>query len=241
MDSIGGDLNTMAPRPFAAEHLAAIRAISEERHYPAGAIVLEAGAPQEWFVLVEEGRIEVADPVTGDTLREATLGPGQFMGELAFLNGGPMTLSMRAAEATRTIEAPRAAMLRLMSDVPEIGDHILTVFAARRRAIFEEGDSSIVVTGADHDPAIARVASFLNRNRLPFRELADGEPGVTISGRKLVDPTPRQVARHFGLDLKAKPADEIDLIIVGAGPAGVAAAVYAGSEGLRALVVSTLR
>ena len=237
MDSIGGDLTTMTPRPFAAEHLAAIRAIADERRYAAGEVVLEAGAPQERFVLVEEGEIEVADPVTGERMRDATLGPGQFMGELAFLNGGPMTLTMRAAVATRTVEAPRPAMLQLMSDVPEIGDHILTVFAARRRAIFEEGDSSILVTGADHDPAVARVASFLNRNRLPFREVAEGTPGVSIAGRQLIDPTPRQVAQHFGLDLKARPDSDLDLIIVGAGPAGVAAAVYAGSEGLRALVI----
>ena len=90
-------------------------------------------------MLVEEGEIEVADPVSGERLRDATLGPGQFMGELGFLNGGPMTLTMRAAVPTRTIEAPRAAMLQLMSDVPEIGDHILTVFAARRRAHLRGG------------------------------------------------------------------------------------------------------
>lgn len=237
MDSIGGDLDTMAPRPFADDQMAAIRAIASARHYRAGDIVLEAGASQDRFVLVEEGEIEVADPVTGERVHDSTLRRGQFMGELAFLNGGPMTLSMRAAVDTRTIEVPRPAMLRLMSDVPEIGDHILTVFAARRRRIFESGDSSIVVTAAEHDPAVARVASFLNRNRLPFREIAEGTPGVAINGQPLADPTPRQVARHFGLDLKAQPGEALDLIIVGAGPAGVAAAVYAGSEGLRALVV----
>ena len=129
-------------------------------------------------------------------------------------------------------------MLRLMSDVPEIGDHILTVFAARRRRIFESGDSSIVVTGAEHDPAVARVASFLNRNRLPFHEEAEGAPGVQHQRRRDARSHAAPRSRgHFGLDLKARPAEALDLIIVGAGPAGVAAAVYAGSEGLRALVV----
>jgi thioredoxin reductase (NADPH) len=237
MDSIGGDLNTMAPRPFAGEQLAAIRALAVTRDYAAGEVVLQAGASLDRFVLVEEGEIEAADSVTGERALDATLKPGQFMGELSFLNGGPMTLTMRAAVATRTSEVPRAAMLRLMSDVPEIGDHVLTVFAARRRRIFEAGDSSILVAGAEHDPAVARVASFLSRNRLPFREDASGAPGVSINGVPLADPTPRKVAQHFGLDLKARPAESLDLIIVGAGPAGVAAAVYAGSEGLRALVV----
>ena len=237
MESIGGDLSTMAPRPFAEGQLAAIRAISTLRHYGPGEVVLEAGDALDRFVLVEEGELEVADPATGERLLPATLKPGQFMGELSFLNGGPMTLTMRASAATRTLEAPRAAMLRLMSDVPEIGDHVLTVFSARRRRIFEAGDSSLVVRGAERDPAVARVASFLNRNRIPYREEAEGKPEVSWSGKPLRDPTPRAVARHLGLDLKVAPPGTLDLVIVGAGPAGVAAAVYAGSEGLKALVV----
>lgn len=237
METIGGDLSTMTPRPFAGAHLAAIEAISTRHEYQPGDIVLEAGAPQDRFVLVEEGEIEVADPVTGERLTPGTIGPGQFMGELSFLNGGPLTLSMRACAPTRTLEAPRPDMLRLMSAVPEIGDHILTVFSARRRRIFESGDSSLVVRGAERDPAVARVASFLNRNRIPFHEETDGEPQVLWSGNPIPDPTPRAVARHLGLDLKASSTELFDLLIVGAGPAGVAAAVYAGSEGLRALVI----
>jgi thioredoxin reductase (NADPH) len=237
MESIGGDLNTMAPRPFADGQMAAIRAISTSRVYRPGEVVLEAGAPQDRFVLVEEGEIEVADPVTGERLHASTLRSGQFMGELAFLNGGPMTLTMRASAPTRTIEAPRSAMLRLMSDVPEIGDHILTVFSARRRRIFEAGDSSLVVRGAERDPAVGRVASFLNRNRIPFHEEIEGNPQVSFSGQPIPDPTPRAVARYLGLDLSATTPEDLDLVIVGAGPAGVAAAVYAGAEGLRALVI----
>jgi thioredoxin reductase (NADPH) len=237
METIGGDLSSMAPRPFTDGHLAAIRAISTQRQYQLGEVVLEAGDPLDRFVLVEEGEIEVADPATGERLLPATLKPGQFMGELSFLNGGPMTLTMRASAPTCTLEAPRAAMLRLMSDVPEIGDHVLTVFSARRRRIFEAGDSSLVVRGAERDPAVARVASFLHRNRIPFHEEAHGKPEVSWSGKALSDPTPRTVARQLGLDLKAALPEALDLVIVGAGPAGVAAAVYAGAEGLRALVV----
>ena len=194
METIGGDLSTMAPRPFAAEHLAAIRALAQQRSYAPGELLLHAGQPLEHFVLVEEGEVEVADPVTGERMLPATLGPGQFMGELAFLNGGAMTLTMRAAVATRTSEVPRPAMLRLMSEVPEIGDHVLTVFAARRRRIFEAGDSSILVSGAGRDPAVGRVASFLSRNRLPFREGDEEETGVFVAGTRLSEPTPRALA-----------------------------------------------
>lgn len=237
MENIGGDLRTMVPRPFSERHLAAIRALATCRTYLSGEVVLEAGEAFDRFVLIEDGELEAADPATGKRLISATLKVGQFMGELAFLNGGAMALTMRACRPTRTLEVQRAAMLRLMSDVPEIGDHVLTVFSARRRWIFESGDSSLVVRGAKSDPAVARVATFLNRNRIPFREAAGGTPEVSWSGKKVLDPTPRAVARLLGLDLKVTPSGVLDLIIVGAGPAGVAAAVYAGAEGLKALVV----
>jgi thioredoxin reductase (NADPH) len=84
MESIGGDLSTMAPRPFAEGHLAAIRAISTSRHYRPGDVVLEAGEALDRFVLVEEGELEVADPATGERLIPATLKPGQFMGNSPF-------------------------------------------------------------------------------------------------------------------------------------------------------------
>ena len=96
MESIGGDLSTMVSRPFAEGHLAAIRAISTSRQYRLGEAVLQAGDDLDRFVLVEEGELEVADPATGGRVDPATLKPGQFTGELAFLNGGPMTLTMRA-------------------------------------------------------------------------------------------------------------------------------------------------
>ncbi|GAA4033569.1 FAD-dependent oxidoreductase [Sphingomonas rosea] len=240
MDSIGGDLTFMTPRPFAGEQLDAIRAIATTRRYAAGDIIFEAQDPQDRFILVEEGEVEVVDPDTGGRLLEAVIGPGQFLGELNFLSGTPLTFAMRASQPTVTLEAPRPAMLDLMSRIPEVSDHILTVFAARRRRIYEEGRSNIRLVGLDEDPAIGRVASFLARNRIAFRNRPT-EPGespcVYVGDRLLSEASPRALARTLGLDIDSADKDALDLIIVGAGPAGVAAAVYAGSEGLRALVV----
>lgn len=89
MESIGGDLSTMTPRLFADGHLAAIRAISISRHYRFGEVVLDGGDTLNRFALVEQGKFKVADPTTGERLLLATLRPCQFMGDLAFLNGGP--------------------------------------------------------------------------------------------------------------------------------------------------------
>lgn len=253
MESIGDDLAVMTPRPFNDEQMAQLRAISVERTYERGETISAVGKPLDRFVLVLDGEIEVANPYTGERLVPSTLGPGQFMGEIAFLNAGAVTLPMRSAVRTRTLEAPRAAMLELMSRVPEISDHVLSVFAARRRMQFEQGRSALTLIGAERDPAIQRIASFLSRNRIPFQSfelddegeeaaaicsVAEDEPAVIVDkGRKIAEPTPRKVAAELGLDLNTGEIDRLDLLIVGGGPAGVAAAVYAGSEGLKALVV----
>ena len=253
MESFGADLKFMSPKPFSDDQLEAIRGISTERRYRAGEIVTEVGQPLDRFVLVVEGEIEVVDPITDNRFLAATLRTGQFMGELNFLNAGRSSLASRATCETVTLEAPRGAMLELMSEVPEISDHVLTVFAARRRLQFEEGRSALTLVSADRDRNIEAIASFLSRNRIPFRsiepddqsedvgpilEVAEGRPAVVIGrDRKVDDPTPRSIARLLGLDMVSAEPEEFDLLIVGGGPAGIAAAVYAGAEGLKALVI----
>jgi thioredoxin reductase (NADPH) len=253
MESFGADLKFMSPKPFSEEQLAAIRAISSEHHYKPGELVTAVGDPLDRFVLVVEGELEVVDPVTGNRFIAATLRSGQFMGELNFLNAGRSSLAARATCDTVTLEAPQGKMLELMSEVPEISDHVLTVFAARRRLQFEEGRSALTLVGADRDRGIEAIASFLSRNRIPFRslavdddaegaalllELAGHQPAVIIGrDRKIEDPTLRSVAGLLGLDLAIGEPEEFDLLIVGGGPAGIAAAVYAGAEGLKALLI----
>lgn len=253
MENIGADLRVMPRIPLADEHVAAIREIATERSYEAGELVADVGAPMDRFVYVLEGTIEVVDPYSGERLIESTLGPTQFMGDLNFLNAGKFMLPMRATETTRTMEAPREPMLALMSRIPELSDHVIRVFAARRRRTFERNNSAIKIIGADRDVKVQRVASFLSRNRIPFQsydmdasdeeanqlcDLTDHTPSVIFSQNNVIeDPTPLKIAQLLGLDLDLPENDTLDLLIVGGGPSGVAAAVYAGSEGLNAMVV----
>ncbi|WP_265564008.1 FAD-dependent oxidoreductase [Sphingomicrobium arenosum] len=253
MENIGADLEEMKRVPLERAHVDAIAAIGETRDYEEGEMVAEVGDPMDRFVYVLTGEIEVVDPYSGARMLESSLGPTQFMGELAFLNAGSFTLPMRAAKPTRTLEAPREAMLDLMSKRPELSDHVIGVFSARRRKQFEDHRSAIKLIGADQDSKVQEVARFLSRNRIPFQsfdldnpegegiqlcQLADHEPAVIFNeGMILDDPTPRAVARLLGLDLNVCERAEVDLLIVGGGPAGVAAAVYAGAEGLKALVI----
>ena len=253
MEQLGEDLETMRRVPLAQSHVDAICEIGGERTYKAGDTVSDIGDPMDTFVYVLEGEIEVVNPYTDERLLESALGPTQFMGEINFLNRGTNYLKMRAAKDTRVIEAPREAMLDLMSRVPELSDHIISVYAARRRKQFELSNGAVKCVGADRDPSVQAVERFLSRNRIPFQsydldgddtetlrvcDLVNHKPGVYVgTHERLDDPTPRKVAQYLNLDLDICSQADYDLLIVGGGPAGVAAAVYAGSEGLDALVI----
>ncbi len=256
MEGIGAELEVMKRVPLADEHVAAMREIGEERDYAQGDMVAEVGQPMDRFVYVLEGEIEVVDPYSGERLLDASLGPTQFMGELSFLNAGNNYIPMRAAKPTRTLEVERTAMLDLMARVPELSDHVLTVFSARRRRQFEFHNSAIKLIGADQSAQVRHVESFLSRNRIPFQsfdledrseeatelcDLSGHEPAVIFNRDQIIeDPTPRKIARLLILDLGVAAERNVDLPIVGGGPAGVAAAVYAGAEGLSALLIEDL-
>ena len=254
MEKIGGDLNQMQRTPLAKAHVEALRAAGVAASYPAGAVLAKPGQPVDRFVYVEEGEIEVVNPYTDKRHLPSTLGPTQFMSEISLLNGGAWSMAMRTVQDTKVIEVPREAMLTIMSQIPEMSDIIITVLSARRRRQLEERISSLRLIGEDADRGVRRIAEFASRNHIPYISLPIGSPeaevlaqrcsiasGVpsVIFGRDLVvtDPTPDKVARLLGLNLDFREDEVFDVLIVGGGPAGVAAGVYAGAEGLRALVV----
>jgi thioredoxin reductase (NADPH) len=254
METIGGDLRQMQRTPLAAAHVEALRIAGAAVRYPAGTLLARPGEPVDRFVYVEEGEIEIVNPYTDERHLPSTLGPTQFMSEISLLNGGAWSMAMRAVQDTRVIEVPREAMLTLMSQIPEMSDIIITVLSARRRRQLEERISSLRLIGEDEDRNVRRIAEFASRNHIPYISLPLGSPeaeaialrcstapGVpaVIFGRDVVvtEPTPDKVARLLGLNLDFGNDEGFDVLIVGGGPAGVAAGVYAGAEGLRALVV----
>jgi thioredoxin reductase (NADPH) len=257
METIGGDLRQMQRIPLAASHVEALRAQGRIVTYPAGTFLAHPGDPIDRFVYVEDGEIEVVNPYTDERHVPSTLGPTQFMGEIGFLYGGGWSLAMRAVRETRVIEVPREAMLTLMSRIPEMSDIIITVFSARRRRQLDDRDGVLLLIGEDIDRNIRRIAEFANRNHIPYTSvplqsaeadatahrcsIAPTEPAV-IFGRNVVvtDPTPDKIARLLGLNLDFLNDEMFDVLIVGGGPAGVAAGVYAGAEGLCALVVEDI-
>ncbi len=257
METIGRDLSEMQRIPLTASHIAAIQSVGTKRHYQAGTFLARVGEPVDRFVYVEDGEIEVVNPFTGKRHLPSTLGSTQFMAEISFLNGGSWSMPMRACRDTNVIEVPRTEMLRLMSEIPEMSDIIITVLAARRRRQLDTRDGTLVLMGEDDDRAVRRIAEFASRNRLPYRSYMLGSPEAVavakscsiasnlpsvIFGRDIVvsDPTPDKIAKLLGLNFNLLDDEAFDVLIVGGGPAGVAAGVYAGAEGLRALVVEDI-
>jgi thioredoxin reductase (NADPH) len=257
METIGADLRQMQRTPLAAAHVEALRAQGKSVVYPAGTFLTRPGEPITHFSYVEQGEIEVVNPYTDLRQVSSTLGPTQFMAEISLLNGGAWSMALRTAKETRLIEVPREAMLTLMSRIPEMSDIIITVMSARRRRQLDDRDGNLRLIGEDVDRSVRRIAEFASRNRIPYVsvpmhsaeaeatarscQVSPGRPAV-IFGRNMamIDPTPDKVARLLGLNLDFKTDELFDVLIVGGGPAGVAAGVYAGAEGLCALVVEDI-
>ncbi len=253
MESIGGDLRHMQRTPLSDSHVAALRAAGSIVRYSAGTFLAQPGKPADRFTYVLSGEIEVVNLYTDERHLPSTLGPAQFMGEISFLNGGNWSMPLRAAVDTEVIEVPRDAMLTLMSQIPEMSDIVIAVLSARRRRQLDDQDSALVLIGEELDRDVRRIAEFASRNRIPYTaialdsaEAADmaSSCGITLTGPSVIfsreivpDPTPQSIARLLGMNRDHAEEKLFDVLIVGGGPAGVAAGVYAGAEGLCALVI----
>ncbi len=253
MEALAIDLVTTPRSPLEPSHVQAIRQIGVNRRYLAGTDVVRPGDRMDEFVYIEEGEVELLNAQTGERATVGTLGPGQYMGEIAFLNAGVWSATARAVVDTVATVVPRADMLTLMAQIPELSDKIVTVFAGRRRRIFEANESSLTLIGADQDRALRRIESFAARNRIAVKKIelgselahrllahaksANDKPVALFNGRVLTDVSPRAVARLLGLDMPLSGEALFDVAIVGGGPAGISAAVYAGAEGLHGIVI----
>lgn len=257
MERSAPDLATYVRTPLAPAHVERLRALGEIVTFEPGETLVAFGARHEAFFYILEGESAAYDEVTGERYGNATIGPTQFAGEMSFLTGGTALLTNKAVTRLTAIRVPRAAMLDAMAELPEMSDIVVTVFAARRRRLLESGQAGLTLIGAEADRAVRRIEAFAAQNRIPYRAhaigspeaealgercgIARGAPAVVLGERTVLDdPTPRALARIFGLDLAVEGGARFDVVIVGAGPSGLAAGVYAGAEGLSALVVDEL-
>lgn len=257
METFAPDLETMVRTPLTQEHVKALRRVGHIVDVKAGEYFQRTAEPIDTFHYLLSGETEAVNSSNGKRYGTATLGPGQFFGELAFLNGGRAFMGGRAVQDTQLLCVRRDDMLKLMSDIPEMSDIIITVFAARRRRMLDLSEGGLTLIGGEVNRDVRRIASFASRNRIPFVEVeidsTEGNalantcsidrthPAVVFAKHQVIDPpTPRGVAATLGLGMSLRKEDVYDVAIVGGGPAGVAAGVYAGAEGLCAVVLEDL-
>jgi thioredoxin reductase (NADPH) len=223
----------------------------------AGDYLYRAGDVGYDFYVVLSGSIEIIldVDVDGDEQVIVTHGPGRFLGELNLLTGLRVFVSARVAESGEVLAIPGEEFRRIIATEPQLSDKILATFMARRNELLTGAGAATRVIGSQFSPDVLQLREFLSRTRIPYEWLdpdddprvgdlleqfavgASDLPVVVSSGTVIRRATPGLVSDYFGLTVERLPRRCFDLVIVGGGPAGLAAAVYGASEGLSTLGV----
>ena len=237
--------------------VAIFEAVGARRHVAAGDYLYHEGDPGYDFWIVLSGAVDVIVDDADDRVI-MTYRAGQFLGELNLLTGVRAFVSARVAEPSEVLAVPADLLRRVIATQPQLSDKILAAFMARRAALLAGAAVFIRVVGSRFSPETMRLREFLTRTRLPHEWLdpdADAQvddivrafslepsdlPIVIATGEVLRRPTPGELASYLGLTLENIPDRLFDLVIVGGGPAGLAAAVYGASEGLHTLGVDMI-
>ena len=240
---------------------AQIRRIAAHGHMRAmerGEVLVEQGDSAVPFFVVVSGELEVVRPSGAAETLVTVHGPGQFTGEVNMLSGRRALFRMRVTKPGEVIELDRQHMLALVQTDAELGEILMRAFILRRVELVAAGVGDVVLIGSTHSAGTLRIKEFLMRNGHPYsyidlerdpdvQNLLDGfhiaasEIPVVICRGQLVlrNPSNQQVADCLGFNEAVDQTHLRDLVIVGAGPSGLAAAVYGASEGLDVLVLET--
>ena len=234
-----------------------LRRFAEPRAYAEGEAMLTVGQPGPGMALILSGEVEVTQhDASGRREVIVTYGPGSFMGELATLAGRPVLVDAHARTPVETLILPPERLRALLVAEADLGERIMRALILRRVALLRAGAGGPVIIGPGRHPGVLALEGFLNRNSHPSQVLdsdADAEaktlleqfhvpPGdwpvvLCPSGQLLRNPTEGELARCIGLVRSIDPEKLYDVAVIGAGPAGLATAVYAGSEGLSVLTL----
>src|SRR5712691_6653533 len=229
------------------------------RRYRDGETVFAAGDRDYKFLLVKSGEIAIIDRSGDEPHTVVVYHHGQFAGEVSLLLGAPAVNSAISRGDTAVYELSRAALKRLLNQRPALSDLLLQAFIARRQILRESPEfTGLRVIGSRYSTDTFRVRDFLAKNRVLFTWLdvetdptvdrllkqfgvTEADTPVVACGRKLLlrNPSNRELADAIGIH---RPLEQTfyDLVIVGAGPAGLAASVYGASEGLRTVVLERI-
>jgi thioredoxin reductase (NADPH) len=253
------DLSTRRPQMFPAltdAQIARIARLGVEQTFEAGQLLFDEGEYNVAFHVILEGEVEVVHP-RGKIEEPVTVHKrGEFTGEISLLYDRRSLVRGRARSRVRTVRVERAQLHKLVQTDAELSELLMRAFILRRMGLLEGGMGDVVILGSQHSASTLRLQAFLTRNGHPYQyvdvehdanvqallddfhvAVADVPVLICRADRVLKNPTNAEVADCLGFNAAFEPKAVHDLIICGAGPGGLAAAVYAASEGLDVLVL----
>jgi thioredoxin reductase (NADPH) len=236
--------------------IARIKRFGTVQRYPRGAQLFAVGAPGPGMFVVLKGTVSLTQrDGLGRVVPIAQQGPGQFLAEVAQLSGGYALADAHAQDDVETLLVPPEQLRALIIAEADLGERIVRALILRRVRLIESGASGPVLIGGPESPDVLRLQNFLRRNGHPHQVIDARKDDATASlltqygataadvlalcpnGEVLLNPSEDSLARCLGMLDTADHDELFDVAVVGAGPAGLATAVYAASEGLHVVVV----
>jgi thioredoxin reductase (NADPH) len=251
-------LDAMFPRLTRAQ-IDRLRPMGRPRQFAPGELIYERGSAKRAFYVLLEGRVEIASPAPEGEERITIHAAGEFTGEVDMMSGRQSLVGARALDATKVLEIDLAQLRHIVQTDAELSEIFLRAFALRRAHLIANKLGGIVLIGSSHSADTLRLKAFLARNGHPHVyldverdrdvdallehfQIAPGDIPVMICKQRdhaLRNPSNAEVAAALGFNTELEAGHVHDLVVVGAGPSGLAAAVYAASEGLDVLVLET--
>jgi len=239
--------------------IAALRAWGTERTTNASEILFAEGATGYAFAVVLAGTVEILSGYPDRTELVTVHRPAEFVGDADLLTGRASLVTARVGESGSVLEITPDKFRRVIAELPELSETLLSAFLMRRAILVSEGYSGIKIVGSRFSPAAHALREFATRNSIPFTwldvesdsqaEILLRELGVSAAETPLVmgrggkfrrNPTLAEFAHYMGLDIAVTDDTIHDLVVVGAGPAGLGTAVYGASEGLSTLLLDAV-
>ncbi|HUH81471.1 MAG TPA: FAD-dependent oxidoreductase [Solirubrobacteraceae bacterium] len=249
-------MTTPSTRVLSSTQMQMLALHGERRTAEVGEKLYEIGDASYPFIAIEEGEVALRDSAGREIVRHGTNG---FLGEVNLLSGQTVFLTAEVTRPLRYIRIEREDLRRLLYEDGAFSDLVLSAFVERREALQALDGIGVEIIGLREWPDTRRLLDFVGRQRLPYTLTAPvgpgeastvgpGEaagngqgPGVPVvklpGGAVLENPSNGTLLRALGIGLELAPREEVDLLILGGGPAGLGAAVYGASEGLDTLVI----
>ena len=235
-----------------------IAAHGHSRSVQSGEVLIEQGDTSVPFFVVVTGEIEIVRPFRAHETLVTVHGPGEFTGEVNMLSGRRSLVRARVTKPSDVIELDHQQMLTLVQTDAELGEILMRAFILRRVELIAAGVGDIVLVGSTYSAGTLRIREFLMRNGHPYSyidlerdpdvqnmldsfQISASEIPVSICRGQLVlrNPSNQEIADCLGFNESINQTQVRDLVVIGAGPSGLAAAVYGASEGLDVMVLET--